>query len=371
MVTLIKNGRIVSSLGVKACDLWIENGRICEEKQNADKTVDVLGAYLLPGFIDIHTHGSSGVNYSKAENFSAALEFCAGQGVTTVVPTIGVRPLDELIASIKNAVSEKNKLKSGARIAGIHLEGPFVNEKKKGAMATPDIPCTKENFLKLTDAAEGNIRVMTIAPERENAYEVISEGASLGIRMSVGHTDADFQTVKLGIDAGISGATHTFNAMRQYDHREPGVLGAVLTDSRVSCEVICDLVHLHFSTIELIKLCKGVGNMILVSDSGMITGLGDGEYLVDGKLRIVKDKVARNENGNLAGSCYTMTDSARKMLSCGFTLCDIVAMCAENPAKAIGMSEIGSLEVGKSADIIVCDKELNVGSVYVRGERFI
>ena len=267
---------------------------------------------------------------------------------------------------------EKEKHHPGAAIGGIHLEGPFISKQKKGAMEVPDLECNEDNFSNLIDTGQGNIRVMTIAPERENACRVIALGKKNGVRMSLGHTNATFSEACAAIEAGAQGATHTFNAMRSYDHRQPGVLGAVLTDPDITCEAICDMVHIAPATIKLIHRCKGSKGMIMVSDSSPFAGVPDGEYLFAGKTRYIKEGVARLANGTLSASCCTLGEDARKMLKMGFSLCDVVAMGSENPAKAAGIYDtVGSLEIGKDADILICDELFNLERVYTKGIRYV
>ena len=369
MKTLIKGAYAVKAdcSGFERRDLFIEDGIIAERLSGEpDKIIEAEGKYLLPGLIDLHTHGSFGVSYYEENDFAPALKKNADAGVTTVLATVGARSEKEMLAAIEIVKRQKARNTPGARIGGMHLEGPFVSEGKLGAMKNATTPCSLETFRKFYDATDGMLKVMTIAPERENALDVIAEGARLGVRMSLGHTLATYEQAMAGIEAGATGATHTFNAMVSLTHREPGVLGAVLTDPRVTCEAICDMVHLAPPTVRLIAAAKGKDGMILVSDSGYITGLGDGDFLVDGKYRHVRNGVAKNDNGNIAGSTYTMAYGAKKLIELGFTLADIALVGAKNPAKAIGIdSEVGTLEAGKRADIIISDKSFNVERVLV------
>ena len=370
MKILIKGAYAVKadSSGFERRDLLIEDGKIVGSLSgDPDKIISAEGKYLLPGLIDIHTHGSFGVSYyDEKGDFAEALKRDADAGITTVIATIGVRPEGELISAIENVKRHAAENTRGAKIRGIHLEGPFVSQGKLGVMKSDFLPCNTENFEKLYAAADGMLKVMTIAPERESAIEVIAEGARRGVRMSLGHTLATYEEAMAGIEAGATGSTHTFNAMVGLTHREPGVLGAVLTDPRVSCETICDMVHLAPATVKLIAAAKGKERMILVSDTGRISGLGDGDYVVDGLPRYVRDGVARNASGNIAGSTYTMAQGARKLIELGFTLADIARVGAKNPAEAIGIdSDVGTLEVGKCADVIICDEKFCIERVLV------
>ena len=347
MTTVIRNGNVLTPdcNGFSHESLWIKGETIvAPQNQNEPiREIDAGGLYVLPGLIDMHTHGAVGINYSSDDVFERALTFQASNGVTSILPTIGVRSMDDILHCIDHVRAQKMQNWNGASIEGIHLEGPFVSAEKKGAMNTPEIPCSLENFNQIADIAGDLLKVMTIAPEIPNALDVIAAGHARGIRMSIGHTNATYAETMAAIAAGAAGATHTFNAMRAYEHREPGVLGAVLTDNTVTCETICDMIHLSPVTIRLIRQCKGLDGMILVSDSGKITGLGDGAFLVDGKTRYVKDGVARNAEGRIAGSCFTMADGARRLIEQGYSLPEVARIGAWNPAKALGLGRSETL----------------------------
>ena len=197
MKTLIKNAKTIlpDFSGYKAADVLIENGRISAVggELTGDTVIDAKDKYLLPGLIDIHTHGSVMGNYASNDDFDVALEYCARAGVTSVVATIGVNPLDTLISYMKNVITRTKRTPVGSNIVGIHLEGPFLSSEKKGSMHTPAIEATVENFNKLIDAGEGLVKIMTIAPESENVLDIISEGKKRGIRMSIGHPMATYE----------------------------------------------------------------------------------------------------------------------------------------------------------------------------------
>lgn len=210
---------------------------------------------------------------------------------------------------------------------------------------------------------------MTIAPERENALEAIRTAKECGMAVSLGHSEATYEQCEEAIGAGATRATHVFNAMRPLYHRETGILGAVLTDDRVTCEMICDLVHLDAAILRLVYRQKGPDRITLISDSGRMSGLGDGEYMVGGRLRIVKDGVCLNQEGRIAGSCVSMLEGAKNLRKLGIPLEEISLMGARNPARALGIEvQTGSLEIGKAADIIVCDDKLGIKAVFVNGK---
>jgi len=372
MLTVIRNCFVIKPdfSGFEENDILIQDDTILEIGKidcKVDAEMDGTGDYAIPGMIDIHTHGSMGVHYQNVCDFHKALEWSCRNGITTVLPTLATRPLDDFLPLIENIRSQPQE-PGCATIGGIHFEGPFVSMAKKGAMVDPGSECSLENGKRILEAAGDLAKIMTIAPERENAAELITWGSSHGIRMSVGHTMATFDQTKEAIAAGATGATHCFNAMRPYEHREPGVLGAVLTDPAVTCEAICDFVHLAPATVQLIYACKGSDGMVLISDSGMMTGLGDGTYYIDGLARYVTNGVSRNAKGNIAGSCFCMLDGARNLLKLGLSLAEIAKVSACNPAKAAGLFDtVGSLEPGKKADILLTTPDLQLKQVIKNG----
>lgn len=339
--------------------------------------VDATGKYVLPGLIDIHNHGGLGVDFAAWETpldqdkgFAPALDFFAKQGITTVLTTICGLEQERMYLAVKNILAEQKK-ECGARIGGIHFEGPFISEKRKGAITYREVPCCVETFDAYWKATEGQLRVMTIAPERENALEVIKRGVSCGVRMSIGHTDATYEQACAAIAAGATGSTHTFNGMRSLMHRDPGVLGAVLTEPNVICEAICDMVHLSPATVKLILASKGVDKFILISDAGYMTGLEDGVYdLPDGRRKIVQNGVAKLENGTIAGSCFTMADGARNLIKLGCSLLDVAKVGSYNPAKATGLTDRGAICEGKLADMIITNEDMTDISVVLRGKLY-
>ncbi len=376
MKTLIKNGKVLNDdlNGFTARELWIEGDRIIAPPKDgiADKTVDARGRYVLPGLIDIHIHGSAGVHFADKNDYENGLMYCARAGVTSILPTIGVGPLEDLIESIKQVSRQKKRNIHGASIEGIHLEGPFISTEKKGGMRAPHIPSTIENFNALIDAGEGLVKIMTIAPERENALDIITEGIKRGVRMSIGHTMATYDEAMAAINVGAENATHTFNAMRSFGHRDPGVLGAILTDDRIYCEAICDLFHLEPATVKLILKSKGYDKTIIISDTGAMTGLPDGEYTIGGVKKIVHDGTCLTTEGVISGSMSHQGIGAKNLAKLGVPLNEISKMGSYNPAKVIGKEwELGTLAIGTRADIIITDEGFNVERVFTKGAEIV
>ena len=372
---IIKNGNVLlgSTQNVVQTDIRIEQGTITELNNDlSDRTeFDASGMLVIPGFIDIHIHGCVGVEFaSPDEDFTKARQWLASEGVTGFAATVRAMTPDRIVAAEKNILREAERETVGASVLGINLEGPFVSNVRTGVMNPPDIECKPETVKLFADEGKGMLKIMTLAPERENAIEAVKTATANGVNISLGHTDATYLEAMNAINAGATRATHVFNAMRPFSHRETGVLGAVLTDERVNCEMICDLVHLDEATIKMVYRLKGAENITLISDTGFMSGLGDGEFIIDGRKRTVKDGVCRNADGRIAGSCVSMLAGARNLLKMGIPISDISTMASLNPAKALGVSAItGSIEVGKQADLIVCDSELNVKAVFVKGIR--
>ena len=353
----------------KARSLSIENGVITGFGESADGDYDARGLFVIPGFIDTHIHGSVAVEFaSPDEDFEKARVWLASQGVTSIAPTVRALPVDRTVAAIKNIVRESKKESAGAHIRGIHLEGPFVSKERSGVMNPPDEECRVEAVEKFVEAGEGLFKIMTLAPERENALEVIKYASANDVNISVGHTMADYATTLAAVSAGASRATHVFNAMRPFSHRETGVLGAVLTDRRVNCEMICDLVHNDAPTIQIVYRLKGAYGMTLISDTGYMSGLGDGEYNVDGRTRYVKDGVCTNKDGRIAGSTVSMLAGAKNLLKLGVPMEELSIMASANPARALGAeNKTGAIKPGFDADLLICDKELGIKAVFIGG----
>ena len=221
----------------------------------------------------------------------------------------------------------------------------------------------------MVECADGLLKLLTIAPEQPGVEDFVSYTVSLGLVVSMGHSNATYGEAKTAIAAGASQLTHTFNAMRPLNHREPGILGAALSDPSITCEMICDYVHLHPEIVQLIYKLKGADRIRIISDSGHAAGMNVTEFLVDGQMRYVKDGVVRLADGTIAGSAKTMLDGVRNLFTSGIPLEDISKMASLNPAKCLGIDhETGSIAVGKAADLIILDQELNIIKTYVNGE---
>jgi N-acetylglucosamine-6-phosphate deacetylase len=327
-----------------------------------DFTKELPDSILAPGFVDIHIHGGAGIDLMRAVagDFGQLQKFLASRGVTGYFPTTVAAPLDETYRSlgrIADAIEAKESVHrygSGARPLGIHLEGPFLSHRRRGVhppenLVTP----TLEVFEGLWEAARGHVRMMTIAPELPGALEVIAEAARRKVRVSIGHSDADLETARAGVRAGARHATHTFNAMRPLDHREPGIIGEVLTEEQLSADIIADGIHLAPEVVQIFLQMKGMERSVLITDAISATGMPDGVYQL-GPIRVeVKDGRCES-NGSLAGSVLTMDRAVRNVTRfAGWSLLNAVRAATLNAARAAGLPGQGEIAAGAKANLVL------------------
>lgn len=360
-----------------ALDLLIEDGKIGKMDQSVDETadqvIDLTGKKLVPGFIDIHTHGAAGVdvNAAKPEDFEKICRFAASQGTTSWLGSVLTDTKKQTLWCINQYKGWKKLEHRGADLAGIHLEGPFLCAEYKGAMPEhllmkPDMELLKE----YQDAAEGAIRYITVSPEVEGIPEFVPYMKSLGMQVAIGHSGADYETARKAIANGAMAATHTGNAMKLLHQHFPAIWGAVLEDDEVYCEMICDGRHLHPGTVRLIIKTKGLDRVVAVTDSIMAAGLPDGEYKLGVNDVVVTDGDAKLiSSGMRAGSTLTTQKALKNLIEfTGRPLADIIPMLTENPAKLIGIYDYtGSIEPGKNADLAVLNEQNHVVQTFVKG----
>jgi len=348
----------------------VDDGRIVDVTSRSQseatitaKVIDLGDVILAPGFIDIHIHGNGGHDIMEAtpDALAAVERSLAKHGVTSYCPTTVTAAVDRTLDSLQklaDAVEGTHPSWDRSDRAvplGLHLEGPFISHAKKGVhppeyIQEPSI----ELFEKFWKAARGHVKVMTVAPETRNAPAMIEDAAAKGVCISLGHSNATREETEAGIAAGGRHATHTFNAMRTLDHREPGILGTVLTDSRLTAEIIADGIHVHPDMVRLFLKAKGVENAVLVTDGISATGMGDGRYML-GSFE-VQVKGGRCElNGVLAGSVLTLDQAVRNVVKfADWKLQDAVRLATLNPARVIGVSDRkGKIAPGADADFAV------------------
>jgi N-acetylglucosamine-6-phosphate deacetylase len=362
----------------------VELGRILEISTRSNRQIptgisiiDFGDGLMAPGYIDLHIHGNAG--YDVMDDSNAALPAIEKQlsrhGVTSYFPTTVTAPLDTILRALErlaNAIEQRTQETSDDKARtvplGIHLEGPFISHARPGVHPLEDLLVpTLPIFERFWEAARGHIRMMTIAPELENALEVITEAARRGVCVSLGHSDADFVAAERGIAAGARHATHTFNAMRPLDHRSPGILGAVLTDTRVSADIIADGIHLDPAIVKLVAEAKGPQQTVLITDATSATGMPDGRYRL-GSLEVDVRDGKCTRDGKLAGSVLTLDRAVRNLTRfAGWKLAQAAAAASQNPARVAGITNKGVLAVGADADFVVLTSEGDVSRTFVGG----
>ncbi|MCZ8524093.1 MULTISPECIES: N-acetylglucosamine-6-phosphate deacetylase [Paenibacillus] len=335
--------------------------------------LDAAGSWLLPGFIDLHVHGGYGGDFMDASEASLndITRFHASRGTTSMLATTMTATREDLARALQAVQDYRGKGMPYARLAGVHLEGPFINPVLAGAQDPKlMLPAQPEWLQEWTEAYPGLIRLLTLAPEMEGAYAFTEMLASRGIVVACGHTDATYDQIQEAVKHGLRHAVHTFNAMKGLHHREPGVVGAVLTEDAITAEVIADGIHVHEACIRLLTRTKRLDNLILVTDAISAAGLGDGDYMLGGQDVVVKDGIARLKvGGNLAGSTLTMIDALRFMVErIGLTVEEASRLASRNPARQLGLLEhTGSIASGKTADLLLVSKALEIEQVWVDG----
>ncbi len=360
----------------------IQDGRILEVTSRASKElpeetrlVDFGDAILVPGFLDIHIHGGAGhdVMANDSNGLLAFETLITKHGIAGYLPTTVTAPLDQTLAALDRlADSIENRDKEGAtgraRPLGIHLEGPFISHVKRGVHPSEDLlPPSLATFERFWQAARGQIKVMTIAPELEGALEVIAEASRRGVCVSIGHSNADIKSALAGVAAGARHATHTFNAMRPLDHREPGIIGEVLVDARLSADIIADGVHVDPVVVRLFLNSKGSDGAVLITDATAATGMPEGRYQL-GSLDVeVKDGKC-TADGKLAGSVLTMDRAVRNVVKfADWKLQKAIRLATHNPARVLGLAQRGKLEAGCDADLVVLNANGEVKHTIIAG----
>jgi len=399
---LLRNARVV--LPDRVADqavVLVEADRISRimpsdgsELPRADWEQDLYGLTLYPGFIDVHIHGAVGVDTMEAtaEGLNRVSEFLASQGVTAWLPTLvpaapenyqrAVRAIEQLMdqqsrggntdqAGRQRSQQQESNSIVGARVLGVHYEGPFVNTAQCGALRSAYF----RSFSSVSDLdslavpnGKTSVRMMTLAPEIEGGVDLVQELDKRGWVVSIGHTRADTGVLDGAFKAGAHHLTHFMNAMAPLHHRLPGPVGWGLSRDDVTCDVIADGIHLDPEVLKLLVKLKNANRLTLISDSIAAAGQGDGEYKIWGETIAVKNGRTRNERGSIAGSVITMLDAARMMKSLGVSESDLARMTATNPARLLRVDDdCGSIEAGKRADLIALDDSGDVRLTIIGG----
>ena len=336
-----------------------------------EEGVDLQGAYVIPGLVDVHNHGNSGFDFSDGdyEGLKAMAKYLAQNGVTSFAPASMTLPYAVLEKAFATGAKLREEKPEGcARIMGIQMEGPFFSEKKKGAqngtyLRNPDFAA----FKKLFDDCDGLVRIADLAPELPGSVEFTEEASKL-CTVSVAHTDATYEEAKAVFDAGATHLTHLFNAMPSIHHRKPGTIGAAAENENVQAELICDGLHVHPSSVRMaFSLFRG--RIVLVSDALRCCGMPDGEYDLGGQQVFLQGGIAQLTDGTIAGAATNLYQGMLNAIAFGIPKEEAILSATMNPAKALGAEqEIGSIAPGKRADFVICDEEMNRKRVYLGGK---
>jgi N-acetylglucosamine-6-phosphate deacetylase len=361
----------------------MEDGRIlgiegltAREHERVTVTHRFSDATLVPAYFDIHIHGCSGHDVMEAtpEAMNAIGAYLASRGVGAYLPTTVTSPREEILRSLARLAAEMKRSQMDSTVRaiplGIHLEGPFLSHSKRGVhtdslLEAPSVAL----FDRFWQAAEGCIRLMTIAPELPGATELIAHATELGVRCSLGHSDANVCEAQAALQAGARSATHTFNAMRAIDHREPGVAAFVLDEPSLFAEIICDGIHVDPMMVRLYFKAKGKEKIILVTDGMSATGMPDGVYML-GEMQVEVHDGRCTSHGVLAGSVLTLDRGVRNFMQfTGASLDVAVAAASRNPSRLMGLEEDwGSLEIGRAANLTVLSPAAEVIQTFLSGQ---
>lgn len=369
----ITNGKVILKNQVVDANVYVENTKITEisNRQPDDETViDAKGRYVSPGFIDVHTHGRGGSDtmYNTFEDLDTITSTAVKTGVTGILPTTMTMSKEDTYAAIKNVGDNMDKV-GGSKILGVHMEGPFFNTKYKGAQSEEFmIKPTAENYSSLVGEYGKIVKKLSLAPELKDSDKLIEYLVKEGVVVSIGHTNATYDEAVVGIKAGATSGTHTYNAMTPLTHRNPGVVGAIMEHDEVYAELILDGIHVSYPAAKVLLRAKGLDKVILITDSIEASGLEDGQYKLGNQAVFVKDNSARLEDGTLAGSILAMNNAVKNAYQhLGLSINEAVNLASYNPAKNLNLIDLGEIAVNKTADIIMFDEEINVDFVMIDG----
>ncbi|HHT43135.1 MAG TPA: N-acetylglucosamine-6-phosphate deacetylase [Firmicutes bacterium] len=334
------------------------------------QVIDAQGGLIAPGLIDVHMHGADGAELMDGtrEAVETMARFVAKNGTVAFLPST-VTALEEKTRLVSQVVADYQDLEDGAEVLGIHLEGPYINEKYKGAQYGPAIrPASTSELEELHAVLGEKLRLVTLAPEVPGSLEAAQWLKDRGVTVSIGHTDATYDQAVQGFKSGITHVTHTFNGMRGLHHREPGVVGAVLATPGLYAELIADLIHVHPGAIQVLLRTVGVEHLVLVTDSVQATGLPDGEYVLGDNEIFVQDGAARLADGTLAGSTLTLKQAVRNMIEeIGVHPVDAFRMASLNPARTLGLEHRGWIREGNRADFVLLTADFEVQKTIIAG----
>jgi N-acetylglucosamine-6-phosphate deacetylase len=381
--TLLHVGKAITSKGeIANAGILIRDGEIemvgprsGMELPSGATEVQATDSTAIPGFVDVHIHGAGGHDVMEANE--TALSTITGRlaafGTTSLLATTITASADDTCRSVEGIAKyisgQYQTSDTRAEILGIHFEGPFLSKERRGVHPAEWLQLPSAELLqRFLQAAAGNARILTIAPELLGATPCIDAARSLGMVVSIGHTDATYEQARAAVAHGAHHATHVYNAMRPFTHRDPGVIGAVLTTPEVTAELIADGIHVDEIAMKVLLQAKGAQGVVLISDGTSATGMPDGEYLLGGLKVTVNGGVCRNAEGRLAGSTLTLDRALRNIVGLGIPLADAVRMLTLNPATLLGIEfKKGALRTGADADIVLLNDGLEIERVWTRG----
>lgn len=367
---IIGNAKVYTDGSFRAASVRIEGGKIAAVgAPDTPFDVDARGNYLVPGFVDIHTHGAMNGDFSDgiSSDLPKMSRYYLKNGVTSFLATTMTLKEQTLMPAMA-AIGDFERPADGAKCAGIHLEGPFLSYSKRGAQAAENLHAPDAAmFHRLNAASGGKVRLVTVAPEEPGALEFIREISPI-CAVSLGHTAADYDTAMAAYRAGASHATHLFNGMPAFAHRAPGVVGAAF-DSGATAELICDGLHIHPALLRSAHRMFG-RNFVAVSDSLRCAGMPDGRYELGGQpIEMKGGKATLLGSDTLAGSSSNLLEEVKNLVSFGICLEDAIYAVTAAPAKAARLKDIGAIEAGKQADLLLLSPELEIISTYLNGQK--
>ncbi len=350
----------------------VASGETCAELGGAAETIDVTGCIVCPGFIDVHVHGALGSSFrsSRAEDILKVTEYRATTGTTGLMATIGTSAWDDTLGALK-AVVQAAAAPVGSRLLGVHMEGPYLSPDQPGAMSIPLMRAPSvDEVAALQDTAQGMIKSMTLAPEREGGLALAEYLASNDIIPAIGHSDATFAEVAAAVRSGVCQSTHTFNAMRPLHHRDPGTVGGILAHPQITAELIGDGAHVDPEAGKLLITAKGWERVALVTDGVEFAGLPPGRYeRANGTTITVSEVLGTRDDGTITGSASSMNRNVRVYAEAGVPLSHVLAMASFVPARQLGLSgRKGVIRPGADADLAVLTQDFRVMLTVIGGE---
>jgi N-acetylglucosamine-6-phosphate deacetylase len=362
---LVEDGEIV--------DVFSEKRFAQKKFESEDTLIDAKGAYLIPGLIDTHIHGFRGFGTEdlSVDSILYMSKYLAGVGVTAFCPTLYPMSEEDMLNGIRAIIAAMGE-EPGAKVLGVHMEGPFISPLRLGVQRVEFVrPVDIDLMQRLFSASEGHIVNMTVAPELKGMRELALYANKMGIVLQAGHTDATYENMIEGMQAGIRHSTHFFNAMSRLHHRNPGAVGAILIQTDLSCEIIADGLHVHPDLVRLLVRDKPESNIVLVTDALKPTGQKEGQLIANGEEVFLQEGLFyRKSDGVIAGSSLTMLKGLKNLVQFGVPLEEAVKMASSNPSRILGLGKRGVISPGYKADLTIMSENFEVQACMVGG-RFV